>query len=83
MFGEKQIVTRVVENYVRTGEAADAEVTVVLLPDNKTSYVEKTEDGPLGGRGISLDEYRVDERVVWGAYSSRTRTVYLSESRRL
>jgi hypothetical protein len=76
---EKLIIRRVVDNYVRTGEAVDAAVTVTRLPDNKTSFVEPTPDG---GRGLTLDEYRVDGRIIWAAYSTRTRTVYISDSRR-
>ncbi len=79
MSEEKQIINRVVENYARTGEATDSQVMVMHLPDNKTSFVEPTADG---GRGITLDEYRVDGRVIWAAYSARTRTVYLSDARK-
>ena len=78
MSEEKLIIRRVVDNYVRTGEAVDAEVTVTRLPDNKTTFVEPTPDG---GRGLTLDEYRVDGRIIWAAYSTRTRTVYISDSR--
>jgi hypothetical protein len=79
MSEEKQIIQRVVENYARTGETTDAQVTVTILPDNKTSFVESTPDG---GRGITLDEYRVDGRIIWAGYSSRSKIVYLSDSRR-
>jgi hypothetical protein len=40
------------------------------------------EQGADGGRGIQLDEYRVDGRVIWAGYSSRTGTVYISDARR-
>lgn len=79
MSEEKTIIQRVVDHYALTGDVADPEVTVTHLPDNKTSFVEPTADG---GRGITLDEYRVDGRVIWAAYSSRTRIVYLSDARR-
>ncbi len=79
MSEEKQILTRIVEHYALTGEVADPQVTVVHLPDNKTSFVEPTADG---GRGIGLDEFRFDGRVVWAAYSSRTKTVYISDARK-
>lgn len=79
MSEEKQILTRVVEHYALTGEASDSQVAVVRLPDNKTSFVEPTSDG---GRGLGLDEFRFDGRVVWAAYSSRTKTVYISDARK-
>jgi len=79
MSEEKVIIMRVVDHYALTGEAADSQVTVTRLPDNKTSFVEPTPDG---GRGISLDEYRVDGRVIWAAYSNRSKIVYLSDVHR-
>ncbi|MBM4428363.1 MAG: hypothetical protein FJ031_14180 [Chloroflexi bacterium] len=74
---EKTIILRVIENYVRTGEANDARVKVTSLPQGKTSYVEQT---GLDGRSIILDEYRVDGAVIWAGYSSRSETVYLSRA---
>ena len=79
MSEERTIIKRVVEHYALTGEATDSEVTVTRLPDNKTSFVEPTADG---GRGITLDEYRFDGRIVWAAYSTRTKIVYISDARR-
>lgn len=74
---EKTIILRVVENYIRTGNLADEQVKVTSLPLGKTSYVEHTGDD---GRSVMLDEYRIDGRVVWAGYSSRSGTVYLSIS---
>ncbi len=76
---QKTIILRVVDHFVRTGEAADAEVTVTCLPDNKTSFVEQSADG---GRSIMLDEYRLDGHVIWAGYSPRSQTVYLSPVKR-
>lgn len=72
---EKQILVRVVERFVRTGDASDEQVTVTCLPNNKTSFVEHT---GLDGRSVMLDEYRVDGTVVWAGFSPRSQTVYLS-----
>jgi hypothetical protein len=79
MSEEKTIIRRVVEHYTSTGEATDTQVTVTRLPDGKTSFVEPTSDG---GRGITLDEYRHEGRIIWAAYSTRTGIVYLSEARK-
>jgi hypothetical protein len=79
MSDQKVIITRVVEHFASTGETSDSEVKVTRLPDNKTSYVEQGADG---GRGVQLDEYRVNGRVIWAGYSSRSGIVYLSEVRK-
>jgi hypothetical protein len=79
MSEERSIIRRVVEHYALTGDVTDSQVAVTHLPDNKTSFVEPTADG---GRGITLDEYHVAGRVIWAAYSTRTRIVYLSEARK-
>jgi hypothetical protein len=75
---EKVIIQRVIENFVRTGEARDEQVSVTNLPSGKTSYVEQTGED---GRSVMLDEYRVDGTVIWAGYSSRSETVYLSPAR--
>ena len=72
---ERQTIQRVVENFVRTGKTSDEQVKVTSLPKNKTSFVENIGED---GRSILLDEYRVDNKVIWAAYSTRTGTVYLS-----
>jgi hypothetical protein len=79
MSDERDILTRVVQHYASTGELVDSQVKVIRLPDNKTSYVEQGMDG---GRGVQLNEYRVEDRVIWAGYSSRTGTVYISDARR-
>lgn len=75
---EKAIILRVVENFVRTGNAGDEQVKVTRLPAGKTSYVEQSGED---GRSVMLDEYRVNSTVVWAGYSARSGTVYLSLTR--
>ncbi len=72
---EKQIILRVLQNYVRTGSASDDQVAVVCLPENKTSTIEHTGQD---GRTVLLDEYRLDGTVIWASYSTRSKTVYFS-----
>jgi hypothetical protein len=72
---EKIIIRRVIENFARTGEASDEVVNVTSLPKGKTSFVEYI---GADGRSVMLDEYRVDEKIIWAGYSSRSKTVYLS-----
>lgn len=72
---EKQIILRVLQHYVRTGLATDDQVKVTCLPEDKTSFVEQTGEY---GRTILLDEYKLDGKVIWASYSTRSETVYLS-----
>ncbi len=72
---ERTILLRVVENFMRTGSTADGEVAVVSIPSGKSSYVEQNGEY---GRSVMLDEFRVDDKVVWAGYSARSSTVYLS-----
>ncbi|MEW5940851.1 MAG: hypothetical protein AB1750_14370 [Chloroflexota bacterium] len=78
MSEEKQIIRRVVEHYLKTGQSEDDQVKVTRLPDGKTSFIEQTSGD---GRSIMLDEYQVDGKVIWAAYSSRSGVVYLSRPR--
>lgn len=68
---EKTILLRVVENFARTGDATDEQVTVVNLPKGKSSTIEND-------RSVMLKEYKVNEKLIWAGYSSRSNTVYLS-----
>lgn len=75
---EKIIIARVVEKFIRTGSAEDELVKTTTLPQGKTSYVEYIGED---GRSIMLDEHRLNGKVVWAGYSTRTGTVYLSPAR--
>lgn len=68
---EKTILQRVVENFALTGNASDEHVAVVNLPGGKSSAVEND-------RSVMLKEYRVNGKLIWAGYSSRSNTVYLS-----
>ncbi len=72
---EKIILSRIVESFIRTGSTDDKQVKVTSLPKGKTSYVEY-----LGGDGrtIMLEEYRINGKIIWAGYSTRSGTVYLS-----
>jgi hypothetical protein len=73
---EKNILQRVVENFIRTGNTTDEQVKVMHLPKGKTSCIEQI---GVDGRSIMLKEYRADGTVVFAGYSSRSGTVYLSQ----
>ena len=72
---ERQMIQRLIEQYVNTGSTEDANVKVMVLAENKTSAMEKIEDD---NRTVMLDEYHVGEVKVWSGYSSRSKTVFLS-----
>lgn len=72
---EKEVIERVVERFIRTGELVDEQVHVTRLPDYKTSYVEQINGE---GRSVMLDEYHFDSHTVWAGFSSNSDTVFLS-----
>jgi N-dimethylarginine dimethylaminohydrolase len=72
---EKEIILKAVEGFVRKGSTRDGEVMVTALPNNRTSCVEQFEGE---GRSVMLDQFKVDGKVVWAGYSSRSRTVFVS-----
>lgn len=72
---EKTILLRVVENFARTGNATDDQVSVVTVPKWKSSTIEKVGNDD---RTLMLDEYIVDGKTFRAAYSSRSNTVYIS-----
>lgn len=72
---DKQIILRVVEHYIRTGNAEDEHVKVTCLPENKTSIVERVGDE---SRSVMLDQYKVDGKSIWAGYSGRSGMVFLS-----
>lgn len=76
MFSEERtIIHRVIERYIRTGSIEDEQVQVTILPENKTSAMEKIGDD---NRSVMLDEYQVDQTKIWSGYSMRSKTVFLS-----
>jgi hypothetical protein len=72
---EKQILRKMVDEYVRTGSTQDGEIKVIRVQDRKTTYVEPNGEG---GRSIIMNEYKVDGKIYWAGYSSRSQIVYVS-----
>lgn len=68
---EKTILQRVVENFAMLGVVTDEQVNIVCIPNGKTSTIENE-------RSVMLKEYKVNEKLIWAGYSSRSNTVYLS-----
>ncbi len=74
---EKQMLLRTVEQYARTGTVDGNEVQVTRIQDHKTTFVEQFAEG---GRSLMMKEYKVDGKIYWAGYSSRSHTVYISFS---
>jgi hypothetical protein len=66
---------KIVKQYSQKGEAEYGDITVTRVPDQKTVFVEQTDDM---GRAILMDKYEVDGATYWAGYSSRSETVYIS-----
>jgi hypothetical protein len=52
---------------------------ITRVPDSKTMYVETI--GEIG-RSIFFTEYKVDGKTYWAGYSSRSDTLFISQSSR-
>jgi hypothetical protein len=68
---------KIVEQYSRKSEAGYGDVKVRRIPDRKTVFVEQVDDV---GRAIMMDKYQVDGATYWAGYSSRSETVYISQT---
>jgi len=70
-------ITQIVELFSRKGEQGETGVKVIRLPDYKTVYVEQIEGI---GRSVVLSEFKVDGKIYWAGYSSRSNTVFVSQA---
>ena len=69
-------LTQIIEQFSRKSEPVEGEVKVIRVPDYKTVYVEQI--GEVG-RAINLNEFKVDGKIYWAGYSSRSNTVFVSQ----
>jgi hypothetical protein len=68
-------MTKIVEQYSRLGTEVIGEIKVTRVPDWKSVIVETI--GEIG-RSIVMTEYKVDGKIYWAGYSTRSQTVYVS-----
>ncbi len=68
---------KIVEQYSRKSESGYGDIKVRRIPNRKTVFVEQVDDV---GRAIMMDKYEVDGATYWAGYSSRSETVYISQS---
>jgi len=70
---------KIVEQFSRKAEVIEGQMKVTRVPDSKTVYVETI--GEIG-RSICFNEYKVDGKTYWAGYSSRSDTVFVSQTSR-
>jgi hypothetical protein len=70
---------RILGQFSQKTELVDGSVKVVRVSDSKTMYVETI--GEMG-RSIFFTEYKVDGKTYWAGYSSRSETIFVSETSR-
>jgi hypothetical protein len=69
---------KIVEQFSRNIGVAEGPLKVTRVADSITMYVETI--GEIG-RSIFFNEYKVDGKTYWAGYSSRSDTVFVSQSR--
>ena len=72
----KQMLS-IVEHYCRKIDFEDKDIKVTRVADKKSVFVEQIGDG---GRSIMMSEYKVDGIRYFAGYSSRSQTVYISQT---
>jgi hypothetical protein len=75
---DSQQMLTIVEQYSRKIDRPGAEIKITRVADRKTMFVEQQPGD--NGRTIMLSEYKVDGATYWAGYSSRSQTVYISQS---
>jgi hypothetical protein len=68
---------KIIEKFSRGGHVDDQDIKIIRVPDRKTVFVEQT--GEMG-RSILFDEYKVDGKIYWAGYSSRSQSVFMSQA---
>jgi hypothetical protein len=67
----------IVEKYSRKIDLEDQDIKVRRVADKKSVFVEQIGDS---GRAIMMSEYKVDGVTYCAGYSSRSQTVYISQT---
>jgi hypothetical protein len=71
---EKQMAN-IVEQYSRLGNEVVGEIKVTRVPDWKSVFIETIGES---GRAIVMTEYKVDGKIYWAGFSTRSQTVFVS-----
>jgi hypothetical protein len=70
---------KIVEQFSRNTGVVEGPMKVTRVPDSITMYVETIGEA---GRSIFFNEYTVDGQTYWAGYSTRSDTVFVSQTRR-
>ncbi len=65
----------IVEQYSRLGHEVIGDIKITRIPDWKSVFIETIDQI---GRGIMMTEYKVDGKIYWAGFSTRSQTVYVS-----
>jgi len=71
---EKQM-SIIVEQYNRLGNEVNGDIKVTRVADWKSVFVETI---GKNGWAIVMTEYKVDGKIYWAGFSTRSQTVYVS-----
>lgn len=72
---DERQMSKIVEQYSRLGNEGFGEIKITRVPDWKSVFVETI--GEIG-RAIVMTEYKVDGKIYWAGFSTRSQTVYVS-----
>lgn len=73
MNGEQK--ANIIKHFNWVGNHVAENIMVKQVPDWKSVFVE-TIDGI--GRAIMMSEYKVDGKIYWAGFSTRSQTIYVS-----
>jgi hypothetical protein len=72
---DQKQMARIVEQYSRLGNELVEEIKVTRVPDWKSVFVETIGDRV---QSIVMTEYKVDGKIYWAGFSTRSQTVFVS-----
>jgi hypothetical protein len=74
-FMDEKQMSIIVEQYNRLGNEVTGDIKVTRVPDWKSVFVETIGET---GWAIVMTEYKVDGKIYWAGFSTRSQTVYVS-----
>jgi hypothetical protein len=72
---DEKKMSNIVEQFTRQGIDTVEDIKVTRVPDWKSVFIETIGDT---GRAIVMNEYKVDGKIFWAGFSTRSQTVYVS-----
>jgi hypothetical protein len=72
---DEKLMAAIVERFSRHESIVDGDFHVTRVPDWKSVFVETIGES---GRAIVMTEYKVNGKIYWAGFSTRSQTVYVS-----